>query len=199
MVEANNIIMGGIFSQDAQETVGVILQLFLLLVAIALVFARDLLTSIALSGFFGLLMAAMYLVLDAPDVAITEAAVGAGVATIIFLAAIIYTGRENKGPSCNLLTPLPVICIMGGALLYATVDMPLYGAPDTPVQQHVAPYYLTQTEKEIGIPNVVTAVLGSYRGFDTLGETIVVFTAALGVLLLLGLQGRGGQRKKEKS
>ncbi len=75
------------------------------------------------------------------------------------------------------------------ALIYGTLDMPPFGAADNPVQTHVAPDYLQRTPVEIGIPNVVSAVLASYRGFDTLGEVVVVFTAAIAVLRLLG----GGQ------
>jgi multicomponent Na+:H+ antiporter subunit B len=68
--------------------------------------------------------------------------------------------------------------------------MPHFAAPDAPIQQHVAPRYLEQSPNEIGIPNVVTAVLASYRGYDTLGELTVIFTAGIGVLALLGLRRR---------
>ena len=64
--------------------------------------------------------------------------------------------------------------------------MPPFGAADNPIQTHVAPEYLQRTPEEIGIPNVVAAVLASYRGFDTMGEVFVVFAALVGVLLLLG-------------
>ena len=60
------------------------------------------------------------------------------------------------------------------------------GDPEAPVQRHVGPWYLEKTPEYIGIPNVVTAVLGSFRGYDTLGEVFVVFTAGIGVLFLLG-------------
>jgi multicomponent Na+:H+ antiporter subunit B len=63
--------------------------------------------------------------------------------------------------------------------------MPRFGAPDNPVHRHVAPRYLEESPNEIGIPNVVTSVLASYRSYDTLGETAVIFTAVVGVLLLL--------------
>jgi multicomponent Na+:H+ antiporter subunit B len=52
--------------------------------------------------------------------------------------------------------------------------------------------YVERTTSEIHIPNVVTAVLASYRGFDTFGEVVVIFAAGLGVLLLLGLNGNAG-------
>ena len=57
-----------------------------------------------------------------------------------------------------------------------------------PVHRHVAPRYIEESPKEIGIPNMVTAVLASYRGYDTLGETTVIFTAGIAVLALLGMR-----------
>ena len=78
-----------------------------------------------------------------------------------------------------------VVVITGAILLYGTLDMPVYGDPDNPIHHHVAPRYLEESEHEIGVPNVVTSVLASYRGYDTLGETTVVFTAAIGVMILL--------------
>ena len=78
------------------------------------------------------------------------------------------------------------ICIGAGALLLlAVMDLPSLGDVMAPVHQHVAPRYLAESGSALHIPNVVTTVLASYRGFDTLGETIVVFTAGLGVLMLL--------------
>jgi multicomponent Na+:H+ antiporter subunit B len=58
----------------------------------------------------------------------------------------------------------------------------------------VVPRYLEESGAEIGLPNVVTSVLASYRGYDTLGETTVIFTAGIGVLLLLG-----GRRKEKRA
>jgi multicomponent Na+:H+ antiporter subunit B len=85
---------------------------------------------------------------------------------------------------------LIVVAVTGAALVYGTFDMPHFAALDAPIQQHVAPRYLEQSPNEIGIPNVVTAVLASYRGYDTLGELTVIFTAGIGVLALLGLRRR---------
>lgn len=159
----------------------------LLVVAFAVIRTRDLLASVILFGIFSLLMALMYLIMQAPDVAITEAAVGAGISTLVFLAAIVFTGRENTGPS-HRSRPLPILMVtaLGLALAYTTADMPHFGDPNAPANLHVAPYYITQTQSETNVPNIVTGVLASYRGYDTMGETFVVFTALLAVSLLLG-------------
>jgi multicomponent Na+:H+ antiporter subunit B len=76
--------------------------------------------------------------------------------------------------------------VTGAALFYGTLDMPNYGDPDAPANKHVAPRYIEESGREIGVPNIVTSVLASYRGYDTLGETVVIFTAAIGVMILLG-------------
>ncbi|MEQ8193512.1 MAG: hypothetical protein RIB59_03390, partial [Rhodospirillales bacterium] len=72
----------------------------------------------------------------------------------------------------------------------ATLDMPRFGDPTAPIHQHVAPYYIENTRSLTGIPNIVTAVLASYRGYDTLGEVVVVFAAAVGVMTLIGRRRR---------
>ncbi|MCA9737859.1 MAG: cation:proton antiporter, partial [Gemmatimonadetes bacterium] len=78
-----------------------------------------------------------------------------------------------------------VVLLTGAVLIYATLDMPPYGDPTNPIHQHVVPRYLEDSAHEVAVPNVVTSVLASYRGYDTMGETSVVFTALVGVLLLL--------------
>jgi len=140
---------------------------------------------IVMSGAYSLTSAAIFVNLDAVDVAFTEAAVGAGISTALFLAAMAYIPADEK-PSQNRNFLAGVICIGAGALLLlAVMDLPSLGDAMAPVHQHVAPRYLAESGSALHIPNVVTTVLASYRGFDTLGETIVVFTAGLGVLMLL--------------
>ena len=146
---------------------------------------------------FNLLMALVWVVLEAVDVAFTEAAVGAGITTILMLSAVALTGREEKPRKLKRLSwvSLAIVLATGAALVYATADMPHLGAPDAPIHSHVAPRYIEESPREIGIPNVVTSVLASYRGYDTLGETAVVFTAGIAVLVLIG---RGFRRREDE-
>ena len=159
--------------------------IFVAATGIAAVWLRNLLASTMVLGIYSLLMAALWVVLDAVDVAFTEAAVGAGVTTVLMLLTIALTGHKEKRSRTKPWLPLAVSLATAGLLIYATLGMPAFGIADAPAQLHVAPYYLERGQAETGVPNVVTAVLASYRGFDTLGETIVVFTAGLGVLILL--------------
>jgi multicomponent Na+:H+ antiporter subunit B len=167
------------------QWVDILLLTLLAWTAITIVRMRSLLAVIMLTGIYSFLGASWMLVLDAPDVAFTEAAVGAGISTILMLATLSLTTREAKRPTSSPWLPLVVVVLTGAALVYGTVDMPRFGDPDAPVQRYPDPSYVERSQDEIDVPNVVTAVLGSYRGYDTLGETMVIFTAGVGVLLLL--------------
>ena len=167
-----------------------LLLLFLVFLLVLVIRTRRLFAVVVLAGAYSLVSAAMFVNLDAVDVAFTEAAVGAGISTVLFLATMAYLpSREKVLPSSgrfgNTMTA-GIICLVAGALLVAAaIELPAVGDPNAPAQLHVAPRYLEESYSFLHIPNVVTTVLASYRGFDTLGETIVVFTAGLGVLVLL--------------
>lgn len=78
-----------------------------------------------------------------------------------------------------------VSIITGLFLIYGTLDMPAWGDPSSPTSAHVSPYYIQNAETDTATPNIVTAVLADYRGYDTLGETTVIFTAGMACILLL--------------
>ena len=153
--------------------------------AIAVLKMRDLFAVVMLSGIYSLLSASLFLDLDAVDVAFTEAAVGAGISTLLMLASLKLVGRfENKSRYRPGLA-LGVVLVTGALLIYGTLDMPHFGLAEAPVHLHVAPRYINDSMAEIGVPNIVTSILASYRGYDTLGETLVIFTAGIGVMSLL--------------
>ena len=153
--------------------------------AIAIAVQRNLFAVVILSGIYSFLMATVLVALDAVDVAMTEAAVGAGISTVLLLSAL-YLGRaEEMKPLHKPLLPLLVAIVTGGALVYGTLDLPAFSDPQAAIHVHVAPRYINSAYTETGVENIVTAVLASYRGYDTLGETTVVFTAGIGVIALL--------------
>ncbi len=166
----------------------------MLATALGIVWLRSLFAVVMFSGIFSLTAAALWVVLDSVDVAFTEASVGAGIATVLGLASLALT-RVDEEKRSRLLQPgaLLIALITGAALIYGTFDMPVYGDPNAPIHRHVAPRYLENSLAETGVPNVVTSVLASYRGYDTLGETTVILTAATGVLVLLGRRRRVGR------
>ncbi len=158
----------------------------LLATALAIVLSRDLIATVALTGIYGFLSASFFVSMDAVDVAFTEAAVGSGISPLLMLLTLAIVGRyeaqRRKAPLALLL-----VLVTGALLIVGTLDMPAFGDPGAPAHQHVAPRYIEQSGAEIGIPNIVTSVLASYRAFDTLGEVAVIFTAGIGVLSLLSL------------
>ena len=171
--------------------INIVLLALLAATAVAIVRLRSLFAAVMLAGIYSLLTAAVFVILDAVDVAFTEAAVGAGIATILMLAALALTGREQTAATGPSAVGLAVVLATGAALVWGTIDMPYFGDPLAPAHVHVAPRYLEGTINEIGIPNAVTSVLASYRGYDTLGEVFVIFTAAIGALALLERRGGG--------
>ena len=180
--------------------IDIVLLAFLALTAIAVVRMRDLFGAVMLFSIYSLLSAAFFVTLDAVDVAFTEAAVGAGISTVLMLGTLaLLPSRRERKPRHTALLPFFVVLITGAVLVYGTLNMPHFGDPNAPVHQHVAPRYIEESPKEIGIPNMVTSVLASYRGFDTFGEVTVVFTAGVGVMMLLGDRRRSKRSKEATS
>jgi multicomponent Na+:H+ antiporter subunit B len=170
--------------------IGVMINIFLvscmIVIAVLVLRTRRLFAAIVMTGAYSLISAAMFVNLDAVDVAFTEAAVGAGISTVLLLAAMARLPAEEKiTPKKNVVGPAVVVIITAFLLMTAVVNLPPFGFAEAPVHIHVGPRYLEESYRDLHIPNAVTTVLASYRGFDTLGETIVIFTAGLGVLVLL--------------
>ena len=175
-----------------EHSIVMILLTVLIVLTIGIIYLRDLLAAVILSGLYSLIAAAVFVVMDAVDVAFTEAAVGAGISTILLLGTLSFTKREQKPQKHNNWPALIIVCATGALLIYGTLDMPGYGDGSSPANRNprLAQHFIQKSAEEIDVPNVVTSVLASYRGYDTLGETVVVFTAAIGVLSLLGLRRR---------
>ena len=182
---------------DPVLLINVLLLLLAIGAALAAMWTRDLLGAVMLMGIYSLLLAIEWANLFAMDVSYTEAAVGAGASTILLLTALTRTGtREKAGPNFHP-TALLTALVTGAVLIYGTSDLPRFGDPLAPATVHVAPEYITQTVGKVGateatendfgdhVPNAVTAVLASYRGYDTMFETAVIFTAGVCVIIIL--------------
>ena len=182
-------------ASDITQYFDYIFMAMLLCIGIAVIRLRNLFAVVMLTGAYSLISAAWFVSLDAVDVGFTEAAVGAGISTVLLLGAMLLTSREADKTSLTRHAAAAVVTIAAGvALFYALGDMPVYGDAASPANTGVGMDYVDLTAEQVVIPNVVTAVLASYRGFDTMGEVFVVFAAGLGVALLIGL---GGSKRKE--
>jgi multicomponent Na+:H+ antiporter subunit B len=166
----------------------VVLLVFVVGCALATAFLRDVLGSIIAFGAYSLGIAIIWVFLRAPDVGLTEAAVGAGVVTVLFLVTIAKTARPSDERSFERVDYRAAgVAIALVAVLSTTLfALPAVGAADSAVvTDDVTRYYLANAYDETGVKNAVTAVLAAYRGFDTLGEAAVVYGAGISLLLVL--------------
>lgn len=159
-----------------------------MVVAVAIVRLRDLFAAGMMFAIYSLLSAGLFAVLGAGDVALTEAAVGAGISTILVLAVLTLARRYEHPTGGHNWLALAVVLVTGAMLIYATLDLPEFGAADNPAQIHVGPFYTQNSYADMGFPNMVAAVLASYRSIDTMGEAFVIFAAALSVFALLSVR-----------
>lgn len=164
------------------------LLVFVVVSAFTAAFLRDVLGSIIAFSAYSLGISIIWVFLRAPDVGLTEAAVGAGIMTVLFLLTIAKTVRpagERTLERVNIRS-LAVTIALVGALSTTLFALPPVGAGDSAaVTDDVTRYYLENAYTETGVHNAVTAVLAAYRGFDTLGEAVVVYSAGVGILLVL--------------
>ena len=172
---------------ETMTSLPVELPLFILHLISAVLVARlrDLFSAAMLTGIFSLLSCCLFVIMDAVDVAFTEAAVGAGISTVLILGTLALTNREERQQKPRVL-PFVVVTMTGAALIYGTLGMVPYGVADAAPHNHpMIEQFIHGAHADFHIPNIVTVILASYRGYDTLGETAVIFTAGVGVLLLL--------------
>lgn len=199
---------------NEQLIVDIILLVVVLAMAIATIEVRSLFASGILAGIYSLMMALVWATLHAMDVAFTEAAVGAGISTVLILGALTHVGRIEKRPAKRVdLRGVALVLITGGFLVYGTLDMPAFGDPKAPVHTLRVPEMLAQQVGKSSlthdegvdvtasatdladdfdghVPNTVTSVLATYRGYDTMFETHVILIAGIAMLLLLRREPR---------
>ncbi|MEF8779606.1 MAG: DUF4040 domain-containing protein [Haloferacaceae archaeon] len=192
----------------------VALVTFVSLSAVLTATLRDVVGSVVTFAAFSLALAVVWILLSAPDVALAEAAVGAGAMSVLLMIAVAKTTTGPPGESGDgragedrdagsspfrRVKPSSVLAtaVLAAPLAYSVGTLPPVGSPATRPLRRVAPdgsptpygYYIDKTFAETGLENAVTAVLAVYRGFDTFGEVIVVFAAVVSVLIVLDREG----------
>jgi multicomponent Na+:H+ antiporter subunit B len=166
----------------------------LAVVTVAITRQRSLFGVVVLASIYSFLMATVLVVLDAVDVAMTEASVGAGISTVLLLAALHWIKTLELRPAKTSILPLLASLATGAVVVWGALALPPFGAADSPIHRHVVPRYVERSLEETNVPNLVSSILADYRGYDTLGETTVIFAAGIGVLALLGgPRRRGGE------
>ena len=169
--------------------IDMILLASILFLAIILIFTVDYMKSTIIVALTSVLAATTYLVMLAPDVALTEAAVGACASTCIVLVCIKYLSSEQDSifiKKKSLILNGLLCSFMLIILCYFSTELHQYGDRSAIVKDGMSNYYISHIEKDIGMKSLVTAILASYRGMDTLCETLVIFTAGISVIFILG-------------
>ena len=165
-----------------------LLLLLVVILAFVSLWIRDLMSSVVVFGAYSFLMCLIWTGMGAVDVAFTEAAVGAGVSTVFFIAVLLNTTRRIHFNPLDLSSKIMAtfLCASVGYFLFLGIsDLPQWGNPYAPVNANVSSYYVEHAYEDTKVPNLVTAVLADYRSFDTMFETCVVFIAVLGIYMLL--------------
>ncbi|MDA7845369.1 DUF4040 domain-containing protein [Rickettsiales bacterium] len=169
------------------------LTILMCITAIKAILHKNIISTIIIMGAFSILSALAYTSIKAPDVAITEVAVNASVSTMFTLFSVMALRRKSssfepikssnqkqtQNNSQRILYILSTICF------FLTLNkimslLPNFGEVNNIPNTAVGDLYSANAEHDFGVPNIVTAVLGGYRGFDTLIETTVAFTGAFG-------------------
>ena len=149
---------------------------------------KDVLSSVVALGAVGLGLCLTFLILKAPDVAITQLVVE--ILSLIILIRATLKKDMPMVPSGGWGFPAVMGGVFGVVLVLVAIrsfpDLPLFGEPKLRVAQH----YLDKGLEETGAANLVASVVLDYRAFDTLGEVTVLFAAAIGVLTVARTVGR---------
>ncbi|WP_218460057.1 DUF4040 domain-containing protein [Rickettsia sp. TH2014] len=175
-----------------------LIAFLLILISIKIIFAKDLLNAVIAASIFSLLIGVSYLIMDAPDVAMTEAALGACLSTCVYLNLLRKLPPDLKNIERTNIIPASLICLLFVVTLaYIGLELPNYGDDNAPIHMYSSKYYLANTSRDIGVPSFVAAILASYRAYDTLGETSVILIAGIAVLLVFSKkleEVKGGSR-----
>jgi len=173
---------------DTALWINLLFLALILITAIAAVFVSDLIGSVFLLGTMSFFIAILWAFLNAPDVSFTEAMVGTGASTVFFFLALFRTTHFARRPAFSYHPAAACALGLGVASLWiwGSLELPHFGSPDSPPNAYLSPLYLMNTLKDMHTPNSVTSVITDYRGFDTLIETTVIFTAGAACLLIRG-------------
>lgn len=177
----------------------ILLLLALIATALAVAFTKKNLTAIIIFTTYSLVMSLVWIIFQSPDLAITEAAVGAGITSLLFYIALSNIGelrefenikirkktREKKNKGYYNLIGIGFTLFIVVMLLISVSYMPPYGGADNPAVNEVFHRYVSKGVEETGSLNLVAAVILDYRAFDTFGEAVMLFTATMAVVTLL--------------
>lgn len=162
----------------------------LLILVSGLIFNRKYIIKIFYLSSISVISAIVYLILDAPDVGLTEAAIGACLTSVVYIISLTKIRKEEESSPAKArnLFGVIVVSVIFGCFVILDQYLPEFGNKDNIIHTEVVEYYIKNTKSEIGIPSYVAAILASYRGFDTFGETLVILIAGIAIFLIMGVR-----------
>ncbi len=162
------------------------------MLSVFIIFTRSLLSSIFAVSFYSMVCATIFFISDAVDVALTEAAVGAGISTLLFIKVLHNIDDILPKKTARDLSSFILFFLLSIILISFSLNFPEFGLSSTTSDAPSTQYYLNESQVDMGIPNVVTSILAGYRAFDTLGEVLVIFIAGISVLGILREEKKNG-------
>lgn len=168
----------------------VLMQMLTAMLVMHILFIASNFIAVIFSGIVSMLMVLMYSILRAPDIAITEAAIGIATTTCLFTLTFVHLdhlrtkiGRSNfKELYSDIRKKIIIFCfgvLLFGTLLYLINELLVFSSLN-PVKEDVTDFYIQNAKHDFGFPSIVTSIVAGYRAFDTLFETIIVMSASLG-------------------
>ena len=164
---------------------------FMILGALYAIHAKDLLSSVIACGIVGYSLVICFLLVKAPDLAIVQIVVDT-ITLIIMVAVVINSSREesySKFDTQGYISAITAILIIVVLLYFFTVSIQTLDVLGSS-SLRMAKYYIEGAAQKTGSANLVTGVVFDFRGYDTMGEAVVLVTAVLGVLTILRLKGK---------
>jgi multicomponent Na+:H+ antiporter subunit B len=164
---------------------------FMILGAIYAIHAKDLLSSVIACGIVGYSLVICFLLLKAPDLAIVQIVVDT-ITLIIMVAVVLDSSREEQYlnfDSYGYLTAITGFLLIAVLLYFFTVSIQSLDILGRSTLR-MAKYYIDGAAQKTGSANLVTGVVFDFRGYDTMGEAVVLVTAVIGVLTILRIKGK---------
>jgi multicomponent Na+:H+ antiporter subunit B len=164
---------------------------FMILGALYAIHARDLLSSVIACGLVGYSLVICFLLLKAPDLAIVQIVVDT-ITLIIMVAVVLDSSREEsylKLDKQGYVTAITGILLIVILLYFYSVSIQSFDVLGKS-SLRMAKHYIEGAAQKTGSANLVTGVVFDFRGYDTMGEAVVLVTAVLGVLTILRIKGK---------
>ncbi len=173
-----------------------VLTIFMIVGSIVAIEAKNLLSSVISVGIVGFSLGIVFLMLGAPDIAITQVVVEILILVILIRATITTDNTAIEKHKDTF--PVVVSLIFFGLFLifayFAVQELPQFGEP---LPREAMAHYLDNGPEETGAMNIVTAVLLDYRAYDTIGEATVLFASIVGAFVILRRRGRKHRKEED--